>query len=68
MLDITRIKGISAIAAELTPAQLKQLKLDPQVERIEDDSIRTSQAVGTRSNRWMNSLDNISLDEDYATL
>ncbi len=40
-----QLKSISAIAAELSPAQLKQLKNNPEVQRIEDDPPRYAQAA-----------------------
>ncbi len=42
-----QLKSISAIAAELTPAQIAQLKNDPQVARIEEDPPRFAQAAST---------------------
>ncbi len=41
-----QLQSITAIAAELTPGQLKQLERDPQVVRIEADPKRFAQAVG----------------------
>lgn len=55
-----QLQSIAAIAAELTPVQLKQLELDPQVARIEADPKRFAQTTGAPYGISMVQADQVS--------